>query len=140
MQIEIFSLCDAATADGGKLSMLGAFDAIRTGKFPAVHPQCAIALRVRFSRIEEGDHKMTVHFVDGDGKNVLPPMQGEIKVGPFSGQGSFSTNFIFNLQGLKFDKGGEYSIDLAIDGQHKASLPLFVKEKQPLPFPKAPGL
>ena len=40
------------------------------------------------------------------------------------------------IQGLKFDKGGEYSIDLAIDGQHKASLPLFVKEKQSVSFPE----
>ena len=99
MQVEIFSLCEAATADGGKLSMLGAFDTIRTSKFPTIHAQCAIALRVRFSRIEEGDHKMTVHFVDSDGKNVLPPMQGAIKVGVFPGQGSVSTNFIFNIQG-----------------------------------------
>ena len=130
MQIEIFSLCDAATADGGKLSMLGAFDAIQISKFPAVHPQCAIAARIRFSRIEEGEHAIKVQFVDGDGKNVLQPMQSVVRVGSFTGQGSFSTNFIFNIQGLKFEKSGEYSIDLAIDGQHKASLPLFIKEKQ----------
>lgn len=140
MQIEIFSLCDAATADGGKLSMLGAFDTIRTLKFPTVHAHCAIALRIRFLRIEEGEHKIKVHFMDGDGKKVLQPMENVINVTSFSGQSSVSANFILNMQGLKFDKGGEYSIDLAIDGQHKASLPLFVKEVQPMPFPKAQEL
>ncbi|OGX37875.1 MAG: hypothetical protein A3C36_05400 [Omnitrophica WOR_2 bacterium RIFCSPHIGHO2_02_FULL_52_10] len=36
MQIEIFALCDAATGDMGKLSMLGAFDTIWTTKNPTV--------------------------------------------------------------------------------------------------------
>ena len=54
MRLEIFSLCDAATADFGKLSMLGVFDTIWAIKIPAVHPQCAIALRVRFEKIERG--------------------------------------------------------------------------------------
>ncbi len=131
MQVEIFSLCDAATADGGKFNLLGAFDTIRAPQLPFVHSQCTIALRLRFSRIEEGDHKVTVHFVDGDGKNVIQPMQGNIKVKFVPGQPSLSTNLILNIQGLKLEKAGEYSIDLAVDGQHKASLPLFVKERVP---------
>jgi hypothetical protein len=33
---------------------------------------------------------------------------------------------IFNIQGLKISDYGEYSIDLAIDGRHEASLPLYI--------------
>ena len=130
MQIEIFSLCDAATADFGKLSMLGAFDTIGAIKTPAMHPQCAIALRVRFSRIERGEHKVAVNFVDIDGKNVIPPAQGVITMNFPEEQSSGSANLILNIQGLKLEKFGEYSIDLAIDGQQKVSLPLFVKERK----------
>lgn len=130
MQIEIFSLCDAATADFGKLSILGAFDAIGAVKTPTVHPQCAIALRVRFSRIEKGEHKVAVSFIDIDGKNVIPPAQGVITMNFSEEQGSGSANLILNIQGLKLEKFGEYSIDLAIDGQQKASLPFFVKERK----------
>ena len=36
MRVEVFSLCNAATADAGKLNMLGAFDAIRAAKMPVV--------------------------------------------------------------------------------------------------------
>jgi hypothetical protein len=129
MRIEVFALCDAATGDFGKLSMLGVFDTIWTVKIPAVHPQCTIALRVRFERIERGDHSVTVHFVDNDGKNVIPPAQGVIKTSFPDEQSSGASNLILNIQGLKIDKFGEYSIDLAIDGQQKASLPLFVKTK-----------
>jgi hypothetical protein len=130
MQIEVFALCDAATADMGKLSMLGAFDAIWAAKTPLIHPQCAVALRMRFSRIERGEHKVVVSFVDIDGKNVIPAAQGSLQVKFSDEQSSGSANLILNLQGLKLEKFGEYSIDLAIDGQQKASLPLFVKEQK----------
>ncbi len=130
MQIEIFALCDAATADLGKLSMLGAFDTVWVTKIPAVHSQCTIALRTRFERIERGEHKFVVHFIDADGKNVIPPAQGAITMNFSEDQGSGPANLILNIQGLKLDRLGEYSIDLAIDGQQKASLPLFVKERK----------
>ncbi len=130
MQVEIFALCDAATGDFGKFSMLGAFDTISVAKMPAVHPQCAIALRARFERSERGEHKVAVHFVDSDGKNVIPPAQGNITINFPDGQSSASANLIFNIQGLKLEKAGEYSIDLAVDGLQKASLPLFVKERK----------
>ena len=130
MRIEIFALCDAATGDLGKLSMLGAFDTIWASKTPAVHPQCTIALKVRFERIERGEHKVVVHFANSDGKNVIPPAQGAITINFAEEQSSGAANLILNIQGLKLDSFGEYSIDLAIDGQQKASLPLFVKERK----------
>ena len=130
MRIEIFALSDAATADAGKLNMLGAFDTIWAAKTPAIHPQCTIVLRVRFERIERGEHKVTVQFADADGKNVIPPAQGTITINFPEEQISSSANLILNIQGLKLDRLGEYSIDLAVDGQQKASLPLFVKERK----------
>jgi hypothetical protein len=52
MNIEVYSLCDAATNDTGKLNLLGSFDTIRAKDMPVVHPQCSVALRVRFNSIE----------------------------------------------------------------------------------------
>ena len=130
MRLEVFSLCDAATADTGKLNILGAFDVIWSSKIPAIHPQCAIALRIRFDAIERGEHKISVNFVDIDGKHVLPPANGIIKVNFPNEQSSGSSHLILNIQRLKLEKYGEYSIDLAIDGRSEASLPLFVKKRQ----------
>jgi hypothetical protein len=129
MQIEIFSLCEAATADSGKLNMLGAFDTIWATKIPVIYPQCTIVLRARFEKIERGDHKVAVHFVDVDGKNVIPPAQGDITMNFSDQQSSGSANLILNIQGIRLEKLGEYSIDLAIDGKQEASLPLYVKER-----------
>ncbi|MDP2922234.1 MAG: hypothetical protein Q8O30_00740 [Candidatus Omnitrophota bacterium] len=130
MRVEVFSLCDAATSDIGKLNMLGAFDAIWVRTLPVIHPQCAIALRLRFDKIERGEHKIVVNFVDADGKNIIPPAQGSIMINFPDEQSSDSANLILNIQGLKLERLGEHSIDLAIDGRHEATLPLFVKEQR----------
>ena len=126
MNIEVYALCDAATNDMGKLNMLGAFDTIVASQLPVVHPQCAIALRIRFGNIEKGEHRVAVTFVDLDGRNIIPPANGNINVNIPDGQRSGSANLILNIQRLKLEKYGEYSIDLAIDGRSEGSLPLLV--------------
>jgi hypothetical protein len=127
MNIEAFLLCDAATEFGGKLNVLGAFDTIFAKEFPAVHPHCAIALRLRFDRIEQGQHRVRLNFIDADGKAVLPPLDATINIGMREEDSSICANLVLNIQGVKFEKAGAYSIDLAIDGRHERSLPLFVK-------------
>ena len=75
MTIQIAVLCDAATDYNGKLNLLGTFDTIITSQLPAVHPQCSIALRLAFGRIEEGAHKVKMNFVDEDGRLVMPSIE-----------------------------------------------------------------
>ena len=128
MQIGVFSLCDAATAGGGKLNMLGIFDTIWAKKIPVIHPQCTVALRIRFHSSEGDKHEVSVKFIDTDGKHIVPPTNGVINIIYLQGQRTNSANLILNIQNLKIEKFGEYSIDLAIDGNSVASLPLFVKE------------
>jgi hypothetical protein len=131
MNIEVFSLCDAATVDvAGKLNVLGAFDTIWSLKIPTVYPQCAIALRIRFENIERGEHRVAVNFVDLDGKHIIPGANGTININFSDEQRSGSANLVFNLQMLKLEKYGEYSIDLAVDTKKEASLPLFVRERK----------
>ena len=128
MIIEIFALCDAATDSAGKLNMLGAFDSIFAPKVPAMHHQCALAVRIRFERIERGEHAIQVNIVDTDGANVVPPLQGKMMVQFPDIDSSHAFNMVLNMHGLKFEKFGTYEIDLAVDGRQEASLPLSVKE------------
>ena len=131
MNIEVFSLCDAATVDlAGKLNVLGAFDTIWAANMPAIYPQCAIALRVRFENIERGEHKVAVNFVNMDGKHIVPSAMGAININFPDEQRSGSANLVLNLQMLKLEKYGEYAIDLAVDSRNEVSLPLFVREKR----------
>lgn len=132
MDIQVAVLCDAATDYNGKLNFLGAFDTIFTNQLPATHPQCSIALRMTFSKVEEGSHKVKLNFVDEDGKLVMPSIDIPIEVAVPDDTIFVSRNFIINIQQVKFDKAGLYSIDIAMDGRQEGSIPLLVK-KMPAP-------
>ena len=133
MNIQVAVLCDAATDDNGKLNLLGAFDTIYTQQLPAIHPQCSIALRVTFSSQDEGKHNLHLNFVDADGRSIakFPPLPVEVALPEDMHFGT--RNYIVNLQQLKFDSTGLYSIDISLDDQQQASIPLLVRHNPPAP-------
>lgn len=133
MEIQIATLCDAATDSAGKLNILGTFDTINAAQTPAIHPQCSIALRLIFQKIEEGPHKLKLNFVDEDGRLVMPSIDIPVEVSVPDDTTFVSRNFIINIQQLKFEKPGLYAIAIAIDGRHEGSVPLLVKLLQPKP-------
>ncbi len=129
MNIECFVLCDAATDSQGKLNILGAFDTLFGKKVPVVHPSCSIALRLRFLKFEEDFHKIRVDIVDEDGKKVvIPGIEGELNVKIHESLFSSVVNLVFNLQHLKFERFGEYSLVLSVDGKQLGQLPLYLRE------------
>ena len=131
MNFQVAVLCDAATDDNGKLNLLGAFDTIYTQKLPAIHPQCSIALRVTFSSADEGQHALMVNFVDADGHPIakFPPIPVEVALPEDMHFGT--RNFIVNIQQLKFDAPGLYSIDVLLDERPQVSIPLLVRHNPP---------
>jgi len=127
MDVEAFLLCDAATEQRGKLNVLGAFDTVFSREVPVVHPACAVAARVRFSKIEQGEHSVRIGVIDQDGKEVVPKLEGKVSVRVGDEAGSAAINLVLNFQRIKLPDYGEYRIDLIVDGEQKASLPLFVR-------------
>ena len=137
MNVQIFTLCDAATLDAaGKLNILGSFDRLSGAAEPIMHMHCALALKLRFERVEEGQKKLRLAFIDSDGTAVMPPIDGMAEVRFQDNDSSSTVSLALGIQQLKLPKFGEYSIDLAIDGRHEASIPLFVKPPVPVTSPK----
>lgn len=128
MKIEVFTLCDAATDNRGKLNILGTFDQIYAVSMPIVHPACAIALRIRFDKMEEGIHRVNIQLVDPDGRPVFQPMEGEVQSRMAEDVDSVAVNLILNFQHVKFAAFADYQVNLAIDDVSMASLPLRVRE------------
>ena len=128
MNVEIFALCDAANDSHGKLNLLGAFDSVWAKTVPAMHPACSVAVRLRFGQFETGEHRVAIHFIDEDGQMSMNPVDGAIQVNPRAEETSAVANIVLNLQGLKLDHYGEYSVNLLIDGDEAGSLPLFVRQ------------
>jgi len=131
MNIQVAVLCDAATDSAGKLNVLGTFDTIITQQLPAVHPQCSIALRATFTNGEEGKHQLKLTFVNEDGKPVMPSMDIPVEVVLPEETHFISRNFIINIQQLKFETPGFYSIDIALDDKEQMSIPLLVRHAPP---------
>ncbi|MBN2590000.1 MAG: hypothetical protein JXA96_09065 [Sedimentisphaerales bacterium] len=128
MEVEAFLLCDCATDQQGKLNILGAFDRLYARKIPAIHPACAVAVRLRFSKFEEGEHTMKINFIDADGNSAGPALERAISIQMPENDTSCIRNIILNIQGLRLNKIGEYMFDFAMDGEQQACLPLKVME------------
>jgi hypothetical protein len=128
MTIQLAVLCDAATDYSGKLNLLGTFDTIYAQQFPAAHPQCSVALRIAFTKMEEGKHELKMNFVDEDGQSIMPGVDIPVEVALPDDTTFVSRNIVLNIQQLKFETPGLYAIEIAIDGRHEASIPLSVKQ------------
>ncbi|MEK7441921.1 MAG: hypothetical protein AABZ78_14070 [Chloroflexota bacterium] len=128
MDLEVFTLCDAAADYQGRLSILGIFDTIFAASLPALHPQCSVALRIRFSKVEEGKHNLVLHIVDNDGNMIIPPLNGDFGIQLPGNDRHGTINLVLNLQGLSFNRYGEYAVNLAIDSNELDSLPFWVKQ------------
>jgi hypothetical protein len=127
MRVEIFTLCDAATTDAaGKLNILGSFDRLNAREAPVTHPQCALALKLRFERLEEGQKRIRIAFVDSDGASVMPTLDTTTQVQFRPDDSSATASLVLVIQQLKLPTFGEYSLDLAVDDRHEASIPLLV--------------
>ena len=125
LKLEIFTLCDSAVDYGGKVCILGAFDSVAASAAPYTVAHCAVVARMRFHRIEEGNHKLRVTLADQDGKMIMPSVDAEVGV-RFSEKAQSATfNLVMQVNGLKLEQFGEYTVDLAVDGIHQGSLPLY---------------
>jgi hypothetical protein len=128
MKVELLAMCDAATDSAGKLNILGVYDTIGAPTMPAVHPRCAIVLKIRFERIERGEHRLKLNIIDEDGAPVIPSLEAPLNVNFPNSQPSATAQMILDLHNVKFTRFGQFAIDLAVDGRQEASIPLFVRQ------------
>ena len=127
MDVQVATLCDSAADYNGKLCVLGTFDTICSKQVPVVHPHCALALRVCFQPGDEGSHRFTIKFIDADGKAVMPQLQSDtVEISLPSDAYFLTRNIVINMQRLKFDRVGLFSIDISVDDQILSRVPLRV--------------
>ena len=129
MHTEIFTLCDAATLDHGKLNILGSFDTIWARAFPLDHPMCAVACKLRFEMGEDGRHALEISFSDPDMRPVLDPLRREFEV-RMGDRFSHSHAQIWHHVGFHLEQPGEYYFELRVDDQVRSRIPLYVTQVQ----------
>jgi hypothetical protein len=131
MYISFALFADAANlSQEGKLNILGVFDAVQVGDFPTVHPRTTLVLRLKAEAADVGTHRLGLRWLSPDG-DELWSTEGEINVGgPPDASGEVDLPLIAALD-LPLDEAGEYSMEIELDGEPAADIPLHVRGATP---------
>lgn len=127
MKIELFTFCDFAQENSGKLSIIGTFDAIISRNFPCIHPQLSVVIRVRFDLWEFTSHEFRIETKDIEGKMIINPIKGNVEVKGV-GNATAVSHLVFTITNLQFKNPGVVNFILYIDDKELASIPLYLSE------------
>jgi hypothetical protein len=135
MEIEIFTLCDFAQNNNGKLTIVGTFDRLFTTQLPVIQ-NCCVVVKMRLANSEEGKHSVKLKFIDADGKEFIqsPTFDIDHRANPEEEYNAIP--LIMNLHPLQIDKAGKYAIELYYDGEFKSGLRFMLVKAAPQNFPK----
>ena len=124
MECDWAVICDyALTAQDGKVSVIGMYDAIMATAFPATHPTMAAVFRLRAIPNATEPVKVEVARPNGD---VLHGFEGNITIGA---TGVFT--LIVNVVGLTFPEEGRYSFRVLTNNRLLKSVALRLHRVHP---------
>jgi hypothetical protein len=127
VKIELFTFCDFAQENGGKLTVVGTFDTIISRNFPCVHPQLSVVIRLRFDLWEFATHNFRIETRDLDGEMSIEPIRGVVEVKGM-GNATAVSHLVFTISNLHFTAGGVVNFVLYIDDRELGSIPLYVRK------------
>ncbi len=130
MDVAFALLADAANISReGKLHILGAFDRIYGSKFPLTWPRMVLVTRFEASAAEYGSEKsLEIVTLDADGKR-LGSASGKMKIGTGQSGRQIKINHVLPM-GMTFPAPGQYSIEILVNGEPKAAVPLEVVQRE----------
>jgi hypothetical protein len=127
MKTELFTLCDFAQEQGGKLTIVGTFDTIISRSFPCVHPQLSIVIRLRFDLWEFGTHSFKIETRDLDSETALEPVTGRLTAKGV-GNATAVSHVLYSITSLKFKSSGIINFILYVDDKEITSIPLYLRQ------------
>ena len=124
MKIAYTFVADAATTDAsGKLNTLGIFDSVFSQEWPLVIPRMCLVVVVRAVAGEFNTEKTIGVEIFNPDKVVIGKMALPIKIPPpVNGVVSAVFNALFNLEGVGFEKPGQYMFGISINDVPQASV------------------
>lgn len=127
MQIDFAFLCDAATEGAGKVHAIGiGFERISVRSLPVVHPRAVAVVRFAFTRADVGEHPFTLRVLDGEGRHVVPQVEGNVKLTVSDDASGGRANMIVDLVQLDLQNYGPHEVTVTFDGREFVSLPFEV--------------
>jgi hypothetical protein len=129
-ELDFAFLADAAEAEPGRKFYVlgGGIDVIAGQALPLVHPTMSLVMRFLVHPSELGrGHHLEVRLVDADG-GELAKIEGDMEAGGTAQPGRpVSVNVVINLANTRFEKAGDYSVEILMNNQHQKSLPLRIQ-------------
>lgn len=141
MHLSFALFADSANlSQEGKLNILGVFDALQVGGFPAVHPRATLVVRLKGGTEDVGVHALLMRWVNPKGQELWNST-GQIEIGmPPAGVTEMDLPLIAQLD-LPLDGPGRYAMVLSVDGALTAELALHVRSAVQMPVaPSAGGI
>ena len=127
MKIELFTFCDFAQENGGKLTIVGTFDTIISRNFPCTHPHLSVVVRIRFDLWEFAPHTFRIETRNLDGEISMEPIAGSLDVRGV-GNATAVSHLVFSIGNLYFKNPGLVTFTLFIDDKETASIPLYIRK------------
>jgi len=124
LRLDFAVLADYALIDQqGKLSVMGIFQHVWVGAFPALHPRTHLVIRVRGRRTDIGSHAIRIRFVDGDNTELLGG-EGSVQFNePPAGVTEVEAGAILVFD-VPLPKAGTYAFEITLDGGGSTRVPL----------------
>lgn len=121
LKTDLMLLCDYANVStDGKLNINGIFDEFRSEKFPAGFAEKYLVIAIQGEENESYDLNIKLHKGEIR-QNLLNPMSINATTGP-----NGKHNLIVKLQGIAFDKPGEYYFTVYYNNEEFNSIRLKV--------------
>jgi len=127
IKLELFTFCDFAQENGGKLTIVGTFDTIISKNFPCIHPQLSVVIRLRFDLYEFGNHVFRIETRDLEGEMSMETINGNIEVKGV-GNASAVSHLVFSISNLHFKNPGLINFIIFIDDKEVDSIPLYIRK------------
>ena len=117
---------------GQKWNVLGTFTNITAEEFPYTHQRLGLLVRVEGHSTEAGEagkHTLEIYLIDEDGQRLRAPrpLKAEFKFDASPGIPP-GLEIGMELNGVVFEKPGNYEFAIKVDGTYLDSAPLYVRK------------
>jgi hypothetical protein len=130
MHVSFALFADAANlSQEGKLNILGVFDALQVASLPAIHPRAHLVVHLKGTGTDVGAHTVNFRWLSPNGSELWNS-SGDLNVGaPPPGTAEMDLPLIAQLD-LPIDSAGNYTMAIAIDGDHTIDVGVVVRTTQ----------
>lgn len=128
MDLSLLLLADYANVTAGsKLNVMGIFDRLSAGKFPAMHPQMFLISRFSGGVAEYGrQFEVNVKLINEDATQILVDVTSQMTMPRGSGGRRSNANHIMRLNNVTFPEPGTYEFSVLVDNDLKGTVALEV--------------